>query len=118
MFLPMLIIASLATYKLAYLLVWEEGPFDIFVKFRALLGIRLIRNEELGTSVTQIDKPTVVAKLFTCPYCLGGWIALVATFAIFDYRDVSFFVLFWFAVWGLSYLLLRLDEYLETITST
>lgn len=115
MFSPMLILATLATYKLAYLFVWEEGPFDIFTCFRALLGIHLVEDGE--TKVTVVDRVNVLTKLFTCPFCLSGWLALAFSLMLVSYEDVTLVVIVWLGIWGGACILLRIDEVLEYITS-
>lgn len=63
-----LIIMVLATWRLASMLVYEEGPFDIFLKIRSLFGIT---HHEDG-SVEKIPDNTL-AKLFTCIWCMTIW---------------------------------------------
>ena len=69
-----LLIAALATWRLTTLLVNEDGPLDVLVKFRSLIGIKWdAQSESYGTNF--------IAEAFTCVWCLSIWIgAVVAIF--------------------------------------
>lgn len=60
------VIVGLAGWRIASLLLEEDGPFFVFEKFRRLIGI----------------KPGIVTgflpTLFTCVYCLSMWTSLTA----------------------------------------
>lgn len=60
------VIAGLAGWRIANLFLYEDGPWEIFAKFRKLVGIKPGRVEGFF--------PT----LFSCIYCLGFWTALGA----------------------------------------
>ncbi len=55
-----LIVAVLATWRVTHLLASEDGPADLIVRFRALLG------------------ESLAGKLMDCFYCLSLWIAAPA----------------------------------------
>jgi hypothetical protein len=57
------LIITIVVWRLTHLFSAEDGPFDIIIRFRKLLG-----NSVLG-------------KLMDCFYCLSVWIGLV--FALF-----------------------------------
>lgn len=64
------LIVALAVWRIASLLANEEGPFDVFEKFRDLIGVRYDENSErYGTNV--------VADAFTCVWCLSIWIGFI-----------------------------------------
>lgn len=66
------VILSLATYRFASLLARENGPFDVFVKLRYILGARYDEHSNLiGT--------TMLSRLILCVWCSSVWIALVLT---------------------------------------
>jgi len=67
-----LLIMVLATWRLASMLVSEDGPFDVFRRIRSLWGIT---HHDDGT-VAQIPD-TTLAKLFTCMWCMTLWMAAV-----------------------------------------
>jgi Protein of unknown function (DUF1360) len=70
-----LVIAILATWRVAHLVAREDGPFDIIVKLRVRAG-----NAPLG-------------QLMDCPYCLSIWVALPFAFMIANT------VIAWIAAW-------------------
>jgi hypothetical protein len=39
-----------------------------------------------------------LGKLFICPYCLGFWLAMVASLVI--YSDIKSFIILWLAIAG------------------
>jgi len=67
--LDQIIILSLATWRLASLLVQEDGPFDVFGKLRHAAGVRYDeRSVAYGTNP--------VAQALTCIWCASVWAAL------------------------------------------
>lgn len=90
------VIASLAIWRLSYLIVDEEGPFDVFYTFRRLLGVHL----EDGVIVAN----NVFAKLVLCIYCTTVWVSL--PFALILFTDA--WLLYWFALGAGSLLVHRL----------
>jgi len=65
-----LIAIILATYRISSLIVEEAGPFDMFVKFRELFGIR---HDEAGQINCIPDN--VLANLCSCLWCVSIWAA-------------------------------------------
>lgn len=60
-------VLSLAVWRISALLVIEDGPFDIFARFRRFIGVRYRENNTAyGTNV--------IAQLFTCVWCLSIWV--------------------------------------------
>lgn len=84
------ILAVLAVWRITHLLASEDGPADVIVKFRALLGNSL------------------VGRLMDCFNCLSLWIAAPA--ALFLTRQLVNWVLVWLAISGASCLLERLGR--------
>lgn len=60
------LIVGLAGWRVANLFIFENGPFEIFSRFRKLIGIR--------PGPIEGFLPT----LFSCIYCLSVWTALGA----------------------------------------
>ena len=85
-----LILAVLATWRVAHLLASEDGPADVIVRFRALLG------------------QSLAGKLMDCFNCLSLWIAAPA--AVFVTRQLIDWLLVWVAVSGAACLLQRLGR--------
>ncbi len=83
-------LAVLATWRVTHLLASEDGPADIIVRFRRLLGRSL-----LGT-------------LMDCFNCLSLWVAAPA--AVFVSRRFSEWFVTWLALSGAACLLERLGH--------
>ena len=66
------LVLSLATWRLSSLIATpgDDGPFDMFGKFRKLVGVRLdeVTGVYYGTNV--------VAKAVECVWCTSFWIGL------------------------------------------
>jgi hypothetical protein len=81
-------LAVLATWRVTHLLASEDGPADIIVRFRALLG------------------QSILGKLMDCFNCLSLWIAAPA--ALFVTRKPLDWLMTWLALSGAACLLDRL----------
>jgi hypothetical protein len=84
------VLAVLATWRVTHLLAAEDGPGDIVVRFRALLG------------------QSFAGRLMDCFYCLSIWIAAPA--ALFVTRRWLDWIMVWLAVSGAACLLERLGQ--------
>jgi hypothetical protein len=84
------ILAVLATWRVTHLLASEDGPADIIVRFRALLG------------------QSIVGKLMDCFNCLSLWIAALA--ALFVSRRPVEWLFCWLALSGGACLLERIGQ--------
>jgi hypothetical protein len=84
------VLAVLATWRVTHLLASEDGPADIIVRFRTLLGQSL-----LGT-------------LMDCFNCLSLWVAALA--ALFVSRRPVEWMFCWLALSGGACLLERLAK--------
>lgn len=84
----MLILGILAVWRITHLLQAEDGPYDVIVRFRRLLG-----NGFWGS-------------LLDCFYCLSLWIA--APLAAFLGADAVEKLLLWPALSGAAILLERI----------
>jgi hypothetical protein len=85
-----LLLAVLATWRITHLLASEDGPADLIVRFRALLGQGL------------------AGKLIDCFNCLSLWIAAPA--ALFVSRDPVEWLFSWLALSGGACLLERVGR--------
>lgn len=82
-----LLVLSMATWRMTSLLVNEDGPKDVFGKFRSFVGVRY--NEfsvPYGTNW--------IAEMLLCTWCASMWVALV--FALLTGRKN--FVANWLAI--------------------
>jgi len=65
-----LIVLSLATSRIASLLAYESGPYDVFDRLRARVGVTY---DEQSNPVGD----NVFAKMLICPWCNSFWVGLV-----------------------------------------
>jgi hypothetical protein len=84
------VLAVLATWRATHLLANEDGPADIVVRFRALLG------------------QSIAGKLMDCFNCLSLWIAALA--ALFVSRSPVEWLFCWLALSGGACLLERVGQ--------
>jgi hypothetical protein len=84
------VLAVLATWRVTHLLASEDGPADIIVRFRALLG------------------QSLVGKLMDCFNCLSLWVAALAAF--FVSRTPLEWIFCWLALSGGACLLERMGH--------
>ena len=68
------LILSLATWRIASLLIAERGAFDVFVKLRKAVGIG---HDAEGQPNLYPD--TMLADLFSCVRCMSVWVGIVLT---------------------------------------
>jgi hypothetical protein len=64
------LLIGLAAWRCTALVSYERGPFDVFLKFRKLLGFQ---HEDSGRPYSWPDG--VLQKMIACPWCLGLWVA-------------------------------------------
>jgi len=81
-------VQSLATVRLLYLLIEEDGPYKAFERFRRLVGI----NEYGG-----YDKNNQLAGLFACYLCLGVWLSLLIVF-LYNLHTITYWIVWCLAV--------------------
>jgi hypothetical protein len=84
------VLAVLATWRVTHLLASEDGPADVIVRFRALLG------------------QSIVGKLMDCFNCLSLWIAALT--ALFVSRRPVEWLFCWLALSGGACLLERVGH--------
>ena len=75
------VLIGLAGWRLASLLAVEQGPFEVFEKFRAVIGV------PLGGEIKG-----VLPNLFTCVWCLTIWTTL-AMWGIWKIEPVAVVVI-------------------------
>lgn len=81
---------TLAVYRVAQLLVYDDGPFNLIFKFRVKVGVY---------DLDQGGEPkTGLGKLFACPYCMGLWLAIPA--ALVASGSINSFIILWLAIAG------------------
>ncbi len=100
------ILTSLATFRFTMLLSQEDGPGDVIATFRRKIGIeQMLQGGELA-----VTSNTVLGKLFLCPYCLSGWVALGLVGLLSVVPSVARIITLWGAVWWVTNLLFDLMD--------
>lgn len=66
-----LIVISLATWRLAALLIYEEGPWHLMTRLRERFGIIHEDDEPVGWPTS------MPGSIFKCMSCMGLWVAPV-----------------------------------------
>lgn len=64
----MVLVSGLAAWRLAAMLSYEDGPFDVFARLRRAVGI----SDEPGAIIEGF-----LPLLFSCVWCIGWWCALL-----------------------------------------
>ena len=85
-----LALLSLACYRLARLLAFDEGPFGLVHRIRAAIGA--YDYDKQGRAQTGLG------RMATCPYCLGMWIAI--PLAYYAAGAQWMIVIWWLAIAG------------------
>lgn len=97
-----LILAALACFRITTLFVVDDGPWDIFLKFREWAGVY-----DLGSD----DRPrSVGGRLLECPHCFGVWVAAwisVWVFGIVSNPGLDLFFI-WLAIAGAQSILQKM----------
>ena len=88
-----LVILGLATWRISYMLVWENGPWDIFERYRHAL-----EPEHFGD------------KLFSCVWCLSVWIGAIFVLSAIIDKTITVYVA---SVFALSAVAIIITEYLD-----
>jgi hypothetical protein len=92
--LTWIVLATLTAYRLAYMLVNDDGPFDAFAWLRDKIGVD--RQE------------TWVQRGFGCPGCISFWLSLGGAITIansYPTNAIGFLTL-WFGMAGAALFLL------------
>lgn len=87
------LVGSLALWRFTSLLVSEDGPLDIFSKFRTLIGIYYDDDKEI---IIVEDK--WISKLFSCVWCLSMFLALFYVPLWYFFPDIIFWISLPFAM--------------------
>ncbi len=87
-----LLVASLATYRLARMVATEEGPFGGFTRLRGRLDP---------------DQTTWLGRGMVCQLCVGFWLALPIAALISRLSDIGAFVLAWWGIAGAAALMAK-----------
>lgn len=80
------VVLALATWRLTSLLVWEDGPFEVFARLRHRLGVRY-------DEASQMYGSNWFAKGVVCPACASVWFGALWAVAYFLWADVVWLAL-------------------------
>ena len=78
--LTRIILAVFTGFRLVELFVYDDGPWDIFKRFRLFLM-------ERASDGGSLDKN--LYNLFICPHCLGLWIAVFVSIFVLWHTSLS-----------------------------
>lgn len=81
---------GLAAWRLAFLLVWEEGPFKVFESVRKVLGVY--------GEIPEGRVASFLPQLLSCVHCMGFWMVLIAV----GLWHVEPWIVYGLAAWGVS----------------
>lgn len=96
------VVAALATYRIAMLITWDNGPWDIFERLREAAG---------AYEYDQDKRPaSLVGKLVTCPYCVGVWAGAFCALLLVTFHPVAYLFLLALGLAGVQCALTRITE--------
>lgn len=72
----MLVVLALATWRIAHMLVKEDGPLDIFYKLHVAVGIVY---KEDGEVDEERSSKSFLSTVLQCVYCTSVWVGLFFT---------------------------------------
>lgn len=124
----LLLVMSLATYRLTRLVVEDDFPPMLWVRYRFVGGWKPLTEAERGLllegklpttygRLEMIDEephryvrraswsPTWLADLLSCPFCASGWVAVGVTVGVWASVGLPVPLLVWVSVWALGGLL-------------
>jgi hypothetical protein len=92
-----ILVAALALWRICALFSYERGPFDMFLKFRELIGIS---HDDAG--LVDAIKETWIAKLFSCVWCLSMFSSLFYVPLWYFFPEAMFWACMPFALSALA----------------
>ena len=70
-----LLALSAAVWRIAYMVVWENGPLFVFERAREFVGIRYAIDGERKIPDYYPSWRRSVCELFSCVYCMSMWVS-------------------------------------------
>lgn len=89
----MLVLYTLVAFRVAELLVIDDGPFELFMNLRGWF----YRPNERGLRHT-------IGEALVCVHCTGLWVSFFLTFTL-PYKSFVEFIIYFLAIAGLQSLL-------------
>ena len=95
-----IVLAILATYRLAQLVALDDGPFDCFVFLRDLTVYSYKNKQRYLKRRGPVWHS--LEELVNCPYCLGVWFAGLMTVVIAQIEPLNIWtgLLIWLGIAG------------------
>lgn len=82
------LVISLAVWRIANMLVNEQGPSNIFEQLRYRAGVRI---DPDNPEVAYAENPnSFTATLFLCLYCMSVWVAIPFFLLCLFWTDLAF----------------------------
>lgn len=96
-----LILGGLAAFRITEMLVVDDGPYDIFARFRGYVSQVSVPLPEKSKVLTNIS------SVFQCVHCMGLWVSIpiIVTYYIHNFYTAAFIL--YFALAGLQSVLAR-----------
>ena len=82
------------TYGIAYILRYTDGPFDIFIGWRKIMGIKYTESED---TYTETIGNSHSAKLAGCFWCISTWVAAILAVICTISLDID--IIYGFIAW-------------------
>lgn len=76
------VLLALATWRISSLLVNEDGPWSMFARLRALVGVR--HDDEFQPMASNM-----VGRAFLCIWCMSVWVGLALSLLSWFWPDVA-----------------------------
>lgn len=99
----------LAAWRITSLISQEDGPWDMFAKFRNVVGVRY---DEYSQPTKFEGRFAWFAKGIICMWCASVWVAFAAAFFSPYTANILSFIINWFAISGL---IIATDEAINLI---
>lgn len=94
-----LIILSFAAWRIAHILLYEEGPGNIFVNFRWRFGIyEEVDKDGFRKQVADPEKANFFTDLISCLYCASVWVGILIAIFYFLFPQITIYIAFPFAL--------------------
>jgi len=68
-------LAILAVFRVTELMVYDDGPFGVFLRFRHFLADLSTSSRARNSGIRTVS--TELADWVHCPFCVGVWISVV-----------------------------------------
>lgn len=90
------VVLGLVCWRITSLLVNEDGPLDIFARFRRRIGVYY-------DEYSNVHGKNVIARALTCVWCTSVWVAVpLAIFASYSANNRTWIALAQFLFYALS----------------